>query len=282
MRIPVGDVTLNVEVRGDGPPLVLLHGFTGSAANWAGLQEALSTHYRVMAVDLLGHGQSDAPADPERYRIQRGVEDLLRLLDRLGAPTFHLLGYSMGGRMALHVAAARPGRVRSLILESTTAGLEDPREREERRRQDEALARFIEEEGMEAFVRRWEALPLFASQQRMPEAVRAQLRRQRLDNRPQGLAGSLRGMGTGVMPPLWDRLPQLTMPVLVVAGERDEKYTGIARRLVERLPRAELAIAPGAGHNVHLEAGAWFRQQVTRFLTANSLNAGSRAEGSGG
>lgn len=249
-----------------GYPIVLLHGFTGSTASWSAQRGPFARHGRVIAVDLIGHGRSGAPAGVDRYRMERCVADLLSLFDRLGLDRVRLVGYSMGGRVALHVAVAAPERVSALVLESASPGIADPGERAARRRQDEALADRIEREGIEAFVRYWESLPLFATQRRLPPEVRERLRAQRLGNRPDGLANSLRGMGAGAQEPLWDRLSKLDMPVLLVVGEHDAKYVALGRDMAGRLRRARLAVVPGAGHAVHLERPGEFNRIVCEFL----------------
>ena len=165
---------------------------------------------RIIALDLLGHGQSDAPDDAKRYSIEHCQKDILAALQELGVNKGQaiILGYSMGGRIALYTAFS--GFFRALILESASPGLEDPAEREERRASDEALAASIEREGVPAFIERWERLPLFASQRTLPFECREALHRQRLQNNATGLAQSLRGVGTGVQPSLYAQLPTLT------------------------------------------------------------------------
>lgn len=266
MHLTINGVTLNIKRAGAGPALVLLHGFTGSAANWRAHTALFGAHFQTLAVDLLGHGQSDSPTDPARYRMDACVEDLLAVFNQLKLKRLSLLGYSMGGRVALHFAAAHPERVNALILESASPGLADANEREARKQSDDALADFIEREGLAAFVDRWENLPLFASQARLPEARRAELRSQRLQNNPLGLANSLRGLGVGVQSPLWEALPNLRAPTLLIAGELDSKFTAIARSMAHVFPQPRLAIAPGAGHTVHLECSALFDRWVLEFL----------------
>ena len=271
LRVEVGGLGLHVAAAGslaDGrPPLVLLHGFTGSSRSWeAHLEPLAQARGAALAVDLVGHGRSDAPADPARYTFPAVVADLLGLLDRLGVGRVDLAGYSMGGRVALHLALAAPWRVRALVLESASPGIEDPDERARRRAHDEALAGLLEREGIEAFVRLWESQPLFATQARLPPAVREALRAERLAQRPHGLAGALRGLGAGVQAPLWGALPGLRLPVLVVAGAEDPRYRAIARRMGEALPDARAVVVEGAGHNVHLERPEAFRRAVVAFL----------------
>lgn len=270
MLVQVNGVRLGVEQRGEAGKsdltLVILHGFTGSAAGWRHQLDAAAAYgLRVIALDLLGHGQSDAPDNPQRYAIEHCQQDILAALQELGVSKSQavLLGYSMGGRIALYTAFS--GFFRALILESASPGLEDPAEREQRRISDEALAASIERDGVEAFIERWEKLPLFTSQRSLPFECAEALRRQRLQNRAAGLAQSLRGVGTGVQPPLYARLPTLHLPVLLIAGELDTKFTAIARRMAQVLPQAQLRIIAGAGHTVHLERPEEFISLVGNF-----------------
>ncbi|HEX6386915.1 MAG TPA: 2-succinyl-6-hydroxy-2,4-cyclohexadiene-1-carboxylate synthase [Anaerolineae bacterium] len=262
----VSDASYYVEAGGSGEPLVLLHGFSGSASNWAIHIPAFTQRYRVIAIDILGHGRSDAPADPARYRMENVAGDIAAVLAEVQAEPVHLLGYSIGGRLALYLAVTYPDLIQSLILESASPGLESSEEREQRRRQDEQLAAWIEQEGVEAFVQRWERLPLFASQQRLPPSIRDNLRRQRLQNSAKGLANSLRGMGTGAQPSLWPRLGELKIPVLLLAGEVDPKFVAIGERMAATIPFVDLMIVPEAGHTIHLERPELFDGMVLGWM----------------
>jgi 2-succinyl-6-hydroxy-2,4-cyclohexadiene-1-carboxylate synthase len=271
-QMQVNGIRLGVEQRevaggpGTSGILVMLHGFTGSAAGWGEhLDRLAACGLRVIALDLPGHGRSDAPADPARYGFECCRQDILAVLQQAGVRKGEaiLLGYSLGGRLALYTALS--DFFRALILESASPGLADAAEREQRRNSDEALAASIERDGVQAFVDRWEKLPLFASQQSLPAQVRAALRSQRLQNRAEGLANSLRGAGTGVQPPLHAHLPTLNMPVLLIAGELDTKFTAIARSMAQALPQVRLCIIAGAGHAVHLERPEEFDSLVADF-----------------
>ena len=257
---------LNVERAGDGPPLLVLHGFTGSAAGWGPLVAAWAPFFTALAVDLPGHGRSASPADVAAYTMAATVADLVAVLDRAGVARAHVLGYSMGGRVALALALAHPDRVGALVLESASPGLAEAGERAARVAADAALAARIEREGVPAFVDYWEALPLWASQARLSAEARAALRAQRLQNTPVGLANSLRGRGTGSQPPLWDRLGDLAAPTLLVAGCDDAKFSDLARRMAEAIPANELLLVRSAGHAVHLEQPAVFARLVRDFL----------------
>ena len=257
---------LNVEQAGDGPPLLLLHGFTGSAAGWGPQVAGWGPFFTTLAVDLPGHGRSGSPPEVAAYTMAATVADLVAGLDRLGVARAHVLGYSMGGRVALALALAHPDRVGALVLESASPGLADAGERAARVAADAALADRIEREGVPAFVDYWETLPLWASQARMSAEARAALRDQRLQNTTVGLANSLRGLGTGSQPPLWDRQPALACPTLLVAGGDDAKFRDLARRMAEAIPDNELLLVHGAGHAVHLEQPAVFARLVRDFL----------------
>ncbi len=259
---------------GAGEALLLLHGFTGSAESWRPWLDDLAGSFQVIAPDLLGHGESDAPADPHRYEAERQVSDLAALLDGLGIDSVSVVGYSMGARLALALAAAHPERVARLGLESGSPGITAEADRTARRESDGALARRIERDGIPAFVAAWERLPLFASQERLPEQIRQRQRRQRLANRSSGLAGSLRGFGQGSQPDLHDALPDLMMPVLVLAGREDEKYVRLAREMAGAIPGAQVEIIDDAGHTPHVEQPERFRRAVEHFLGIGSGRLG--------
>ncbi len=270
IRLEAEGVCLRVVSRGSpqAPALILLHGFTGSAESMAGVGEAFSRGYRVYALELVGHGESDAPEALEFYSMERCVGQVLAVLDALRIQRAHFVGYSMGARVALCLAVAEPDRVASLILIGVSPGLAKAQERAERVEADRALADGILEHGVEKFVDDWMALPLFASQKRLGAPALAQARNQRLACNPLGLANSLRGMGSGVMPPLADSLPGVDVPVLLVAGREDEKFSAIANSLLLRFPQAELLEVAEAGHAVHLEQPRAFQAGCTNFLAS--------------
>lgn len=267
--LTINNVKINVEVQGtrtSGPTVVLLHGFTGSTSSWHSLAAALTPSYKVVMIDALGHGKSEAPTDPARYSLPNVAADFVAILDALELDQVALLGYSMGGRMALHIATVASDRLHSLILESASPGLAIEQERTARQHSDEALACHLETAGLEAFVNYWESIPLFASQRNLPVEVQTEQRQQRFQNNPQGLAQSLRGAGTGMQTGLWDKLPTLKVPTLLITGELDTKYVEIGRQMSERLLQAKLEVVPGCGHAVHLENPELFASLVLNFL----------------
>ena len=249
------------------PTLVLLHGFTGSRQNWRPHLAAFATHFQVVAIDLLGHGETAVSTTPARYQIDQAAADLVALIEQIATPPVHLIGYSMGGRLALYFAHHYPRYVSKLILESASPGLKTELERTERQQRDNALADFIEEAGITAFVNRWQQLPLWHSQAQLAATVRQSLRQQRLGNTPTGLAHSLRGMGSGIQPGLWSQLPQIAIPTLLLCGALDQKFVAINQEMAAALPNAQLAVIPQAGHTVHLERPFTFQHLCLNFLT---------------
>lgn len=252
-----------IQISGAGQPLVLLHGFSGDASTWRAVTERLADSCQCFAIDLLGHGLSDAPADAARYRMDSVAADIVDLLDELALTKPSLLGYSMGGRLALYLALQFPAQFGALILESASPGLADEAARAERRRRDCQLADNIEANGIASFVDYWESLPIWASQS---ERQIQQQRPQRLANRPRGLANSLRGMGTGAQPDLWLQLPNLKAPVCLIVGERDEKFRRTNLLMARAMPQSILSVIPAAGHNTHLENPDAFCHALRAFL----------------
>jgi 2-succinyl-6-hydroxy-2,4-cyclohexadiene-1-carboxylate synthase len=227
--------------------VVLLHGFAGTGRAWDPVIERLDRErYTALAPDLRGHG---AARDARPVTFDAVVADVLAA----APPRFTLCGYSMGGRIAQHVALAAPERIERLVLIATTAGIEHDAQRAARRAADERLAAFADQATIEAFADRWAAQPLFADTP--PEAARI-WREDLLRNDPRALAAALRGLGTGAMAPLWHRLHTLTMPATVLAGAGDAKFVALGERLAATLPQGELVVVPGAGHGLPREAPA--------------------------
>jgi len=223
--------------------IVFAHGFTQTARSWSTFDRLMRERLQgleTLAVDLPGHGDAPPPPDVGLW------ESADRLVTAGGAATY--VGYSMGGRVTLHAALTHPGRTRALVLIGATAGIDDAHERTARRIADELLADHIEAVGLEHFIDEWLANPLFAG---LTDATA--LRDDRLRNTAAGLAASLRATGTGTQEPLWDRLGEITCPVLVLAGEHDTKFRALGERMAGLLGASTFDVIAGAGHSVHLE-----------------------------
>jgi 2-succinyl-6-hydroxy-2,4-cyclohexadiene-1-carboxylate synthase len=253
---------------GQGQPILFIHGFTGSTETWTNFRSILDSRFNVIAVDLPGHGKSSSPDNPARYSLHRFADDLAVVLDGIGVERSIVFGYSMGGRAALRFAISHPERISGLILESTSSGIHDDEARRQRLEADQTLAQLIERDGVEAFVARWEALPMWTSQSALPDSGRAQLRAQRLANNPRGLANSLRGAGAGVDAPSAEELSGIDAPTLILAGELDPQYTEHGRRLAAAISHAQLRVIPAAGHAIHLEQPDAVIREVSSFTGA--------------
>ncbi|MCU0311599.1 MAG: alpha/beta fold hydrolase [Acidimicrobiales bacterium] len=233
--------------------LVLVHGFTQTARCWGPFADLLAADHDVWAVDAPGHGGSAAV----RADLVGGAD----LLGRSGHRATYV-GYSMGGRLALHLALARPDLVDRLVLIGATAGIDDDAQRAARRAADEGLADHLEAVGVDSFLAEWLAQPLFAGLS--PSAAAVDERRR---NTTGGLASSLRTAGTGSQRPLWDELHRLAMPVLLLAGGDDRKFTDLARRMAAAIgENARVAVVPDTGHAAHLEAPERTAATVQRWL----------------
>jgi len=249
---------LHAEQDGTGPRLVLVHGFTQTGRCWGPVADDLATDHEVVRVDAPGHGRS--------AEVLAGLRGGGRLIaDQGGEATY--LGYSMGGRYLLHLALANPELVRGLVLLGATAGIDEPADRAARREADARTAARLRELGLLAFLREWIAQPMFAG---IPEERQYLL--ERMENTVDGLESSLLQAGTGSQDPSWDRLHRLAMPVLVVAGEQDEKFRALGRRLQASIgDNATFATVPGTGHAAHLEQPEAFLAVLRPWLAEHGL-----------
>lgn len=255
--------------KADTVPLMLLHGFTGDGTTWSALCHRLKTKKRLIVPHIIGHGKTASPSNGTTFKMERVAKHLVQLLNVLHIEKIDILGYSMGGRLALTFAVKYPERVRKLILESASPGLKTEAERLERRQKDEQLAQFILEKGIPAFVDYWEAIPLFQTQRSLPEVVQYEIRQQRMQNNPVGLANSLRFMGTGAQPSHWDKLSSLSMDVLLITGEQDEKFCFIAEEMMGQIAKGQHVVVSGCGHAIHVEDAEKFGTIVSGFLSKN-------------
>lgn len=252
---PDGTTLAFREIAGDDRLVVYLHGFTSDSRSMMPLAHKVHGAHASLLVDVVGHGQSDSPEHPEPYTITSVVDQILSLIGPRDPGTVHLVGYSMGARIAVSIAARAPWYFGSLTMISGTAGISVPAAREARQRRDQDLATHIEAVGVNAFAREWLDLDLFAPlRQSLNVVAFERLLEERGQNSVVGLANSLRGTGTGSMPPVWQNLGDLRAPLLALAGSLDHNYLEIGKQLAETAYDGTFALIQGRGHSLCLEA----------------------------
>lgn len=271
MKIKINGLTVNIitsslEVPKSKTPIIFLHGFTGSASDWEFAMGNINKKYFPIAVELPGHGETEISANINDYTIDSIINIISTVIEKLQVPKVVLLGYSMGSRAALSFASRYNSKIKALILESSTAGIENSDERKARLLSDTELAEKIEKEGVDEFIKYWMKLPLFESLKSMPIEEYQKIIKRKLTNSKKGLANSLRGFSTGKMKSLWNQLSELNFRVLLITGSLDNKYKMIADKMTSLLPQSEHEIISDAGHNIHLEKPKEFIKLVNNFL----------------
>lgn len=268
IQVEVNDVRYACQIpqRNETLPwLLMLHGFMGDHRVFDHLTDKLSSFCNPVAIDLLGFGQSSKPEDPERYREQKQIRDLCDLITALDIQQPLLFGYSMGGRLALQTAIAQQERFSGLLLESATCGIDDPQKRNERQKLDAQWAHEIQTD-FDAFLSEWQELELFQSPKATDHSLARKYQKIQSEQTPSALAASLHGFGTGSMRPVCDKLPQLNLPILLLAGTADQKYQQVNRYLLEQLPNATFSSIE-AGHRTHLDNPSAFASELQAFVT---------------
>jgi 2-succinyl-6-hydroxy-2,4-cyclohexadiene-1-carboxylate synthase len=268
--IQASNVKLNVEYfpsAEKGAAFVfLLHGFTGSSEDWLEIIPNLNEKFSYVAVDLIGHGKSEAPSNPDLYTANSLVHQLDEVFGHFTQGKIILIGYSMGGRAALTYAAHHPEKLSGLILQSTGAGIANEKLREERVRSDEKVINIIKEKSLEKFVEFWMNQDLFASLKNLPSEKLEKIQNSKFKIQKTGLINSLKGFGTGVMPALYDKLHLIDCKTLLITGELDKKFTQINSELAKSFPSVKHVVIKNAGHNVQLEKAEEFVRVVNKFL----------------
>ncbi|MDD5087865.1 MAG: 2-succinyl-6-hydroxy-2,4-cyclohexadiene-1-carboxylate synthase [bacterium] len=266
--VHAGGVDWNIEWRGraEQPALALVHGFSGSLRSWERLRPLIEPHFHLLTLDLPGHGNTPLP-EKRNFSLHDLWEALSKLLMELSPEPPLLCGYSMGGRIALHVGIHSPEFLRGLILLGASPGIENANAREARRQSDAKLAEDIRRNGSAWFADYWGNLPLFASQKNLPPDLQAELRSARAQCDPRGLAFALEWFGTGRQDYLVNELHRVTCPLLLLAGALDEKFCA-SNRVIENqcgsavVRRAEIA---AAGHAAQIEKPEAVARAIIEF-----------------
>jgi len=270
MKFDINGLKVNVEIPSEVDQnkkfLILLHGFTGCAEDWLPVIEQMPNKYNYVAIDIIGHGKSDAPNNSSLYSVDSLVQQLKFIKDKLTKEKVFLLGYSMGGRLALNYAVTFPEDIRGLILESSTAGIKNDDERSKRYESDMKLVEYIESHSIEDFIELWSDQELFYTQLRFSNDKLKMMKKKKAAANKTGYANSLRGFSSGIMPPVHDQLKKIPVKVLLITGDLDSKYTGINARIAKRFFKAKHKIVRNSGHNTHLEEPKRFIEIVTNYL----------------
>ncbi|MEO1619510.1 MAG: 2-succinyl-6-hydroxy-2,4-cyclohexadiene-1-carboxylate synthase [Cyanobacteria bacterium J06632_3] len=251
------------------PSLLLLHGFLGSHQDFLPLLPIFSQYFYCIVPDLPGHGQTQTALDG--YTFEETANSLLSLLRHFNIEQTHLLGYSMGGRLALYLVCEFPDYFVRVVLESASPGLKTAEERAKRREWDSAIAHRLQTMPLRTFLDQWYRNPLFASLHHHPDKYADMLQR-RMQNNADELAKALQGLGTGEMRSLWPDLGKMhasiSQPMLLVVGSLDSKFVSINREMAATLGQrcAQLTVVENCGHNLHLEAPVTYSRRVLRFL----------------
>lgn len=251
------------------PPLIFLHGFMGQGDDWLPIATHFAPPFYCLLPDLPGHGQHLNLPLTTPLDFQTLAQAFIQWLDELNLATIALVGYSMGGRLALYLATHYPHRIKYLIVESANPGVSNEEDRKKRAKVDDERANLLCTTPLKDFLEQWYAMPLFQSLQQYPHRLN-HLKQKRSRNNPQYLAKVIAALSPGRQLPLWTALPTLTMPVLLLAGGLDKKYTTLMTKMNALIPQSTLKIMPQAGHTIHLEQPLWFTQQLQNFLFVNS------------
>lgn len=246
------------------PPLLLLHGFLGSYQDFTPITSALAKDFYCIVPDLPGHGKTQS----NTYTFPSTANSLLALLDHLNIQQTHLLGYSMGGRLALYLVCEFPSYFLKGVIESASPGLKTAEERAERRKSDRIIASKLQTTPLPSFLSQWYSNPLFASLNHHPNKYET-MRQRRENNSPKELCHALEGLGTGKQPSLWKKVKQVQQPLLLIVGTLDTKFVAINHEMKDCLKassNAQLKIVKGCGHNIHLEAPNLYAHLVKMFL----------------
>ena len=272
MLIKYSDIQLNIESiinnENSEESVFFLHGFTGCAIDWIPIIPSLNKKYNYFLVDLIGHGKSDSPQKSDYYYIGSIINQLEKIILALTNNKIVLVGYSMGGRIALNFSLKNSSLLKGLILESSTWGINEEKLRKERVLQDEKLADFIDNNPIEKFIDYWMNIDLFNTQRRFSNERLSQIRERKLENNRTGLANTLRCSGTGNMDPLHKNIKDIQLKTLLITGELDSKFTDINIEMANLFNNAEHKIIKNAGHNTHLEEPLKFIEELNKYLLA--------------
>jgi 2-succinyl-6-hydroxy-2,4-cyclohexadiene-1-carboxylate synthase len=261
-----------ININTNKPVIILLHGFMGNINEFDEAIKFIAENFSYLILDLPGHGKTEVVGGDEYYAMEPTAQAIINLLDELKIDKCHLIGYSMGGRLGLYLTLNFPERFIKVVLESASPGLATKAERLERVRRDAQIARKLSRSIIKtdfaAFLSNWYNQPIFGYIKNHPEYNR--MIESRLQNNPQELDKSLRFMGNGCQPSLWEKLQENKIHILLLVGEYDEKFISINTEMAKLCEFAQLKIIKNAGHNIHFENTLAFVENIKYFLSRAS------------
>ncbi|MGV8980625.1 2-succinyl-6-hydroxy-2,4-cyclohexadiene-1-carboxylate synthase [Clostridium sp.] len=263
MFIEIENIKYHISVKGEGKPIICLHGFSEDLSTWEFIK---LDGYQLILIDLIGHGKSDKPRPCKYYCLKVILKHLNKLIFQLGLKRYSMLGYSMGGRITLAYALTYPKEIDKLILESASYGEDGFLNRLKRRRNDFKLAKGIEKNGIEWFNQYWSELSIFKSQRSLPKCVIDEISQRRLANSTCALSNTLKGTGQGKLTCLRNKIVKLGMPILYISGEYDEKYEAVGKDFEKLNSNVKHVVINGCGHNTHIENTNEFVEVLNKFL----------------
>lgn len=271
MELFYKDFKLNLEIPkgidNTKDTVLFIHGFTGNAEEWFPVIEQLPDSFNYAALDLVGHGKSDKPVNPDFYTTESIVDQIKFVKEKISPDNpIILVGYSMGGRAALCFATAYTKEIKGLVLESSSAGIKNDTERKKRYEEDLKLVQFIHDHSMEEFIELWYDQEMFNTQRRFSNDKIKKLHKKKYDNSKIGMMNILKGFSTGIMPPLHDKLKSILVKTVLISGELDSKYTFINSKIVRGFRKAKHKVVKNSGHNTHLEEPKRFIEIISNYL----------------
>ncbi len=253
------------KVEGNGLPLLLIHGFTGSNKSFDIVSKYMQQYFKVVRIDLVGHGKSMTYNESD-YSFENSINSIISIINKLKFRKVNILGYSLGGRIAMHIASNFQKKINNLILCSASYGLENPEEKKKRINSDQKLISLLEEKGIKDFVNYWESISLWESENKLPLEKRTKHKKIRLENNPLGLAMNLKNQGQGKQNNLLPELQKIDTKTLILYGSNDEKYKRISKKLSNSIRKSKTIMVPESGHNIILENPIFVSREVKDFI----------------
>jgi len=256
---------LHYKIEGSGIPLILIHGFTGTNKSFDKLSNFLKQYFKIIKLDMIGHGLS-MDKDIKSYSFLQSIRYIEKIIKELHLKKVNILGYSLGGRLAMQFSIINQHKINKMILCSSSFGIKNKSERISRIKSDEKIITLLRNNNLEKFVNYWEAIPLWESEKKLPVEIKNKHRIIRLNQKNEGLMLNLRHQGQGVQEFLGESLKNIKIKTLIMYGDNDLKYKFISKEMAEIIENSELSEVPNSGHNIILENPIYISQKIKNFI----------------